>query len=370
MNKPDLVALLEQLQAELRLRDWRIEISYVRDLTTDDGRIIHGLCQPLADAKVATIQIRDPETPVGPRDPSVEEILVHELVHLHFAPLAGFTQADVVAEEQAVWALAEALVTAKEAGRRAQVARAMVALVDGAKGRRAPRTARVVKERTMTPEMLAALKSIVTAEDPKAALEAYIKEIEAQTGAAAPVAAAAAAPLEEPCAAEAAPDEKTMRARALVARPGDTVTVGDQSGTVTAAAADKPVSQRDFNEFKVEQILAREGAHLTKEQRAFASCLTPTGVRRYLAATPAPKVDDAGPAAGTAERRRSPTQGDPTRRSQRALDPKLEAHIDRAMGVAPATPTQAVRRDPHSGRLQISNIATAPVQVAQITDGE
>lgn len=136
--KPDLAALVADWQARLRLRDWRVTVKYVTDLRDSGGRPCHGLCYPFLDAKKATILIRDPESsPPVAGAPTVEETVVHELVHLHIAPLSGSTQAEVAAEEQAVWSIAEAIMTVKGSGREAQIARAMVAHAYPSRTRRA-----------------------------------------------------------------------------------------------------------------------------------------------------------------------------------------------------------------------------------------
>ncbi len=95
-----------------------------------------GLCRPVVDAKVATIVIRDPNTP--PEGCTVEEAMaqvvetvVHELVHLHFAPFQNASPTAVAAEEQAVWSIAEALIKSKGTPDEQRYARAMVAKVQG-----------------------------------------------------------------------------------------------------------------------------------------------------------------------------------------------------------------------------------------------
>ncbi len=121
MKIPDLGSLCAYWQAELELRDWKITIGYVKDLCDAQGRPVWGLCSPLVDNKTATIQIRDPRTPPPGTDTDyailqVEETIVHELTHLHFAPFGNCMPAEIAAEEQAVWALSGALIREKGKG--------------------------------------------------------------------------------------------------------------------------------------------------------------------------------------------------------------------------------------------------------------
>ena len=134
MNRPDLAALVTHYQRELRLLDWRVSVSYATDLADSQGRPVWGLCYPVADNKTARIIIRDPSTPppgaTGARAAAtVEEALVHEMTHLHFAAFGNVTPAAIAAEEQAVWALSGALVAARGTPREGVIARAMLAHV-------------------------------------------------------------------------------------------------------------------------------------------------------------------------------------------------------------------------------------------------
>lgn len=137
---PDLAALVAHYQRELRLLDWRLDVSYAPDLADVKGRQVWGLCYPVPDNKSARIVIRDPSTPPKGATPEqaaaqVVETVVHELTHLHFAPFGNITPAAIAAEEQAVWALAEALIRAKGTPDEAMYARAMLAQIDASKGR-------------------------------------------------------------------------------------------------------------------------------------------------------------------------------------------------------------------------------------------
>ena len=161
-EKPNLAQFAASWQARLRLRDWRIDVSYVRGLRAPDGSPVYGLCSPHVDAKRAQIQINDPATPWGSDDPSVEETLVHELLHLHMAPLAGTSQAAIMCEENAVWALTE-VITSGNTAEAGMVTRATRASHFASRRR--------TEGETMSPELIEAARKAVDANDKKAALE-------------------------------------------------------------------------------------------------------------------------------------------------------------------------------------------------------
>lgn len=114
---------LDELAAKwierLRLGDWQIAIRYVRNLTMN-GAPVHGLCDPFVERRRATIEINDPSTPHDCADqPTTEEVLVHELLHVAAAELAR--TGGVIAEEQLVDVITSNLVN----GERETVLRAM-----------------------------------------------------------------------------------------------------------------------------------------------------------------------------------------------------------------------------------------------------
>lgn len=265
--KPDLELLLAELKRELRLQDWRVDIAYVPNLTNGAGYPVHGLCSHLVDAKVASIQIRDPETPATQSDPSVEETLVHELVHLHFAPFSGSSSAEIAAEEQAVWALTEALHGAKTAARRGQIARAM-----RARAAAGSTTGMVARSQNMDiTTLLAALRAALQAEDPKAAIEALLKEVD---GAAAAPAAVEPPTGEEPQPMSMNPDEEPKPPlQAAAAPPSDEEPKAQRAG----------VTRKEFDRLQVEQVVHMYGAKLDDKQRSFALTLSPQQVRAYIA---------------------------------------------------------------------------------------
>lgn len=375
--RPDLRALLERWQDTLRLRDWRIQIDYVPNLATPDGRPCTGLCTPFVDAKRARILIRDPQTPATKSDPSVEETLIHELLHLHFAPLAENTGAGIAAEEQAVWAITEAIASVKDVGVRARLARAFV----NAAQKHAPQPRRGERTQQMDPIVIAALRAALTAEDPKAAIEALLAQLEgggSEGGPPAQQAAGEPPPEEQPRPALAPTAQAPARAAiAPTAAPTQLAPLAPSSPTRrTTVPASSIVSRKEFDRFRVERLLDKR-PDLTEAQRSFAIEQPYDFVEGWLKVTPAPTTDGgatttettapgaappaaraARPALGTA-----PTQGP---RAQRApVDPVMQ-EIDRRMGI-PAAVEQTVQRDPVTGRLTISSLQ--PVRVTPSKGG-
>jgi hypothetical protein len=180
-RRPDLTALGAELQAELRLLDWQVVYVYVPDLADANGNAVYGLCDRLVDNKTATIAIRDPlaskPLPEGAEDKSVESILMHELVHLHVAPLAVNTPQGIVAEEQAVWPIAEALTKWRGTARGEMVARAMVLRTQKITPKR--------ETRNMDKASLAMLNAALGGKDPEAAIagaKAWAKAMEETMG--------------------------------------------------------------------------------------------------------------------------------------------------------------------------------------------
>lgn len=211
--RPDLAQLVAHYQETLRLRDWAISVDYRADLCAADGSPVWGLCYPSPDAKSATILIRDPETPpagvpVADAEAQIVETVVHELVHLHFAPLDLREPAAVRLEEQAVWALSAALVAARGTETETQIARAMLAIVPRtAAGQGVPRASRPGARRMdlTLEELIKVAKALGM--DPGTSVKDIMAKLAGQPAAeepAEPMAAAAEPPpAEEPAADEA-----------------------------------------------------------------------------------------------------------------------------------------------------------------------
>lgn len=117
-NKLNLKELLKKWQAILRLQDWNIKIRWVKhyDLANDTK----GQCRWVLGKKAALISILEPED----FDPSIkweqdpECTVVHELLHLHIAPLDDGDEWRGLKDkmmEQAICSISEALVNCDRA---------------------------------------------------------------------------------------------------------------------------------------------------------------------------------------------------------------------------------------------------------------
>lgn len=106
-------------QKILRLQDWDVHVSIVRD-SNMKLKDVNGECEWVLQTKQAHIRILDPiDYPEDTRWPQdMEQTLVHELLHLHFAPFD--THADGSLEhtsmEQAIDMIAGALLSLKRGG--------------------------------------------------------------------------------------------------------------------------------------------------------------------------------------------------------------------------------------------------------------
>lgn len=339
MMRPDPVALVSRWQRELRLTDWRIDVEYVRELRNPAGQAVYGLCFPQVDAKTAKIQLLDPSTPWGKNDPAVEEIVVHELLHLHFAPLSGTTKAEIVAEEQAVWAIQEAI--AKVSSREAQmVARAMKAhAVQRAPWRQ--------KAASMDPKVMAAALDAIVKEDGKAALEilkglltgaagggdAPAEEPPAEDAPAEAAAPAPAPPEEEqpPMEAAATPEEP----KAAAAPPKAAAATAPAKAMVVASAPAKPSPfETRLDNFERNTLLERQGHRLQPSVRAWAATLPLSIVQGLIAASP-----DEISAPRAAQATRGAGHGMQAHGAQ--LPPDQAAELHRAMGIIPAGASNA-----------------------------
>lgn len=245
MSAPDLAALVAHYQRELRLENWRIEATYAPDLADPrSGRPVWGLCFPTGDAKVAKIVIRDPATPPDGETQEtalshVRETVIHELAHLHFAPFGHMAPAEVSAEENAVWAFAEALAKAWGTADEGTIARAMVAAVDNIRARFVGPDLKETRKMDLDPKLASEAVGLLASKDAKGALDFLQRFVTAALGGkaepskdvpeevpspdAAPPAAEVPPPPEEPKAARvvAGPDPLLAFARSVLALVGD-----------------------------------------------------------------------------------------------------------------------------------------------------
>lgn len=117
MTEPQLQRLTAEWQKILRLQDWDVHTETVRDrdMYSDNAQ---GECTWVLAHKEALIKLEDPVDyhahEAWPQDQ--EKTLVHELVHLHFAPfMLERDDPGYVAQEQAIELIAQALVSLKRA---------------------------------------------------------------------------------------------------------------------------------------------------------------------------------------------------------------------------------------------------------------
>lgn len=112
----ELQKKLIEWQRILRLEDWIIEARIVREREMGRPGLAHVYWT--LGKKMATISILDPvdypEDCMAPLD--MEDSLVHELLHLHFAPISDhFSKDDPIYntfEEQAIESIASGLISA------------------------------------------------------------------------------------------------------------------------------------------------------------------------------------------------------------------------------------------------------------------
>ena len=120
MTQKSLTQLAKRWQIRLRLLDWKVKIKFVSaeefnragkpfEHSTDNAM---GFCVNLPEARQANIYIVNPaevEQDEMEDRVDVENTLVHELLHLHFAPFANKHPDDDLLYEQAIEAITGAL---------------------------------------------------------------------------------------------------------------------------------------------------------------------------------------------------------------------------------------------------------------------
>jgi hypothetical protein len=115
----DWQALCEYWQGILRLQDWDVKVVIARGREFVTGEGSQGECTWQLPTKQALIKLIDPiDYPTDtkwPYDP--EKTLVHELLHLHFAPL-GLSDDKEIEQEQAIDLIATGFLKVHRAGDR------------------------------------------------------------------------------------------------------------------------------------------------------------------------------------------------------------------------------------------------------------
>lgn len=123
LSEDELRQLCTEYQKILRLQDWRNKIRIMRDYEFD-SKDAEGQVKYTLSRKEALIYILDhvdyESTQAFPQD--MEVILVHELIHLHFAEVSDRcekAEVDItIPLEQAIQCLAEAIVSLRRATRK------------------------------------------------------------------------------------------------------------------------------------------------------------------------------------------------------------------------------------------------------------
>lgn len=110
MTDAQLRKLAAYWQGRLRLQDWRVETRFVpaHELDGESGKT-----DWIYSQKRATVKMQRPENlPRHPIEQDVEWTLVHELLHLHFAPFFNPDDHTLqhALQEQAIDLIADALV--------------------------------------------------------------------------------------------------------------------------------------------------------------------------------------------------------------------------------------------------------------------
>ena len=112
MTNEELQALCETWQKRLGLADWTVRARFARQYEMDRSDIT-GQCRWVLSKREAVINILvEEDYPPSLVEPyNLERTLVHELIHLHFAPFwADQDSLEQILQEQAIDALAKALV--------------------------------------------------------------------------------------------------------------------------------------------------------------------------------------------------------------------------------------------------------------------
>lgn len=76
-----IINYLSYAMVQMDLRDWELKVNFKLDTESDIG----GTCEPLFGRKLAYISL--PSDMDNQKESDVRQTLIHELLHLHFAPL-------------------------------------------------------------------------------------------------------------------------------------------------------------------------------------------------------------------------------------------------------------------------------------------
>ncbi len=115
MNQRELQSKCRAWQRRLRLQDWTVTVDLVRHAPDVDilGRVEYSLLTKCANIKITN------ESSLAPRQKEdgydMEEVLVHELLHLHFVSILELESKEpsYVAQEHVINVLAHALIAGR-----------------------------------------------------------------------------------------------------------------------------------------------------------------------------------------------------------------------------------------------------------------
>lgn len=120
INQRKITELSKKWQRRLRLLDWKVTTKLVRKDKFDKVGEVFGynagtslaFCDKFLEGKEAKIWILHPDDAQEIETPErldIENTVVHELLHLHFAPFANGEKENSLLHEQAIEAITEAL---------------------------------------------------------------------------------------------------------------------------------------------------------------------------------------------------------------------------------------------------------------------
>lgn len=325
MSTPDLRALLAFWTPVLRVQDWQIEALY------DPKLEALGVCY-------ADHVYRRAKIVVQPTQDDVEASLVHELLHLHFAPFeTEGGSSERTEEERAVESLMRGYIDLRRSGAPDVQTRARGAFEARLRARPPSFPGRggpgVTKERTsMDPVVLAAIRAALAAEDPAIAKESALKmlaELEKAGGGGGEMAPASATqpPMAEPPpvdptkppAAEPPPGEKEPPVMRAPVSPEIDARLRAIESTLATEAKARTVD----TEKKRAALYTSNEARIPEAGRAFAKSLDHDKLDAYLRTLPA---------SAPTERQAGPTRG-PARQGSPGADPERLGRLRTAMGI-------------------------------------
>jgi hypothetical protein len=211
----------------------------------------------------------------------------------------------------------------------------------------------------MDPLIIAALKAALTAEDPKAAIEALLAQLEATGSDTAPPAGEMAQ--EAPCDQQQQPPKAQAQGAPALARrttlPAQPVQPSQQarpSQSTSDVSAEVRAQLAGLDAFKRDFLLEHKGHVLPETQRKWAATQPYEVVKGLLDSTPEPAGER------RAARATTPTKGAGNAGGNSSSGEHIDGIVDRQMGVR-RDDTPAVMVDPTTNKLFIS--ATRPVTV-------